>query len=65
MDPLYVGAVATFAGIVVTTIGNIVLGRINATKEKTKSSEDAAKETAKEVAQSRLDFKDEQIDFWR
>lgn len=61
MDPLVVGAIATFAGIAVSTLGNVVVGRMNARAEKTKAAEDSASQ----VMQQRLDFKDEQVEYWK
>lgn len=61
MDPLIVGAIAAFAGTLATVIGNVILGRMNKEAEKTKSAEDAAALVTKQ----RLDFKDEQIAYWK
>lgn len=61
MDPLLAGAIATFAGVAVTTVGNVIIGRMNTIREKAKSAEDAASQ----VVQQRLDFKDEQVEYWK
>lgn len=61
MDPLLAGAISAFAVAVVTTVGNVVVGRMNTLREKAKSAEDAASQ----VVQQRLDFKDEQVEYWK
>lgn len=61
MDPLVIAAIATFAGVAVTTVGNVIVGRMNTIREKAKSAEDAASQ----VAQQRLDFKNEQVEYWK
>lgn len=68
MDPLVIAAVATFAGVAVTALANVVVGRMNVKVEKTKSAEDAADQVLqqeRQVHQQRLEFKDEQVVFWK
>lgn len=61
MDPLVAGAVATFGVAIITTAGNVIVGRMNVAKEKTKAAEDSASQ----VTQRWLDFKDEQVEYWK
>lgn len=68
MDPLYAAALATIAAAALAAWANVRLGRMNITKEKTKSAEDAARYTIQrehEVHEERLQFKDEQIAYWK
>lgn len=68
MDPLLAGAISAFAVAVVTTVGNVFVGRMNTRREKAKSAEDAAAQVVQkehEVHEERIAFKDEQIAHWR
>lgn len=68
MDPLVIAAIATFAGVAVTTVGNVVVGRMNTAREKVKSAEDSAAQVVRkehEVHEERLAFKDDQIAYWK
>lgn len=68
MDPLFAGAVAAVVVAVVTTLGNVVVGRMNTTREKTRSAEDSAAQVVQkehQVHEERLAFKDEQVAYWR
>lgn len=68
MDPLLAGAISAFAVAVVTTVGNVVVGRMNTAREKVKSAEDSAAQVVRkehEVHEERLAFKDDQIAYWK
>lgn len=60
-DPLVIAALGTFAAAVVSTAGVIIVAMINRGRETMK----AAEESADEVAEQRLLFKDEQIQYWK
>lgn len=68
MDPLLAGAISAFAVAVVTTVGNVFVGRMNTAREKVKSAEDSAAQVVQkehEVHEERLAFKDDQIAYWK
>jgi len=68
VDPLYAAAIATFLAAAVAAWANVMVGRMSITKEKTKAAEDAAQQAIQrehEVHEERLEFKDEQIAYWK
>lgn len=68
MDPLYAAAIATCAAAAIAAWANVRIGRMNILKEKTKSAEDAAQQVIQkehQVHEERLQFKDEQIAYWK
>lgn len=68
MDPLVIAAIASFAGVAVATLGNVFVGRMNTNREKAKSAEDSAQQVIQKehlVHEERIQFKDEQIVYWK